>query len=432
MSATVARRIQSLHLALPVAAKLGLAVAAIVGLTAIFLAVALPPIRIELERAYASEARAIATTVQTEYALHGSDRAELALFLRGMVSADPSIARVRIYRIVSGVPVAWASSDVADPSTFKPTLGDLAPITTGTTTQVVEEIGGVRLLETTQPLRSGGVIDASIGIYTSLDPLDAATGKIRRIAGLAAAFLVGGVMTIGGLTLYLVVLRPIRRLHRASLRIAAGDLSVRVRDDDESPARDEIVNVRRAFDHMTRTIAEQRAELERVALTDDLTGLANRRSFDRQLDLEVRRAARLGYPLAVLMLDLDGFKRLNDTQGHQAGDDALVRTAAALRAAARDIDIVARYGGDELAVIQPGSEPAAALLVGTRIRAAIDALGIVTDPRTGGLLRVSVGIAALRAGQDPHMLVAAADAALYRAKTRGGGVEVAERADSVA
>lgn len=93
VSATVARRIQSLDLALPVAAKLGLALAAIVGLTAIFLAVALPPIRIELERAYAGEAWAIATTVQAEYALHGSDRAELALFLRGMVSADPSIAR---------------------------------------------------------------------------------------------------------------------------------------------------------------------------------------------------------------------------------------------------------------------------------------------------------------------------------------------------
>lgn len=416
---------------LPIAVKLGLALAAIVGLTIVFLAIALPPIRIELERAYASEARAIATTVQAEYALHGSDREELALFLHGMVKADPSITRVRIYRIVSGVAVVWASSDAAKPSD-RPTPGDLAPITTGETIQHEEEVGGARLLETLHPLDFGGVAAASVGVYTSLEPLEAAGSKIRQIAWLAAALLVGGVMTIGGLTLYLGVLRPIQRLHRAALRVAAGDLSVRLSEGAELPTRDEIAAVTRAFDHMTRMVAEQRAELERVALTDGLTGLRDRRSFDRQIELEMRRADRLGYPLAVLMLDLDGFKRVNDTQGHQAGDDALVRAAATLRAAVRDVDIVARYGGDEFAVIQPGSDAAAARVAGTRIRYAIHGLGIVTDPSAGTLLEMSVGVAEIVPGHDPSALVAAADAALYRAKARGGGVEVAERADTAA
>lgn len=419
--------------ALPIGVKLGLSLAAVIALVVLaYLFLALPVIRSELARDHADAARSVATIVQAEYALHGSDRAELDRFVRGAVLADPSIARIRIYRIASGVPVLWASSDAADPSTFTPTLGDLAPITTGETTQAVEEVGGMRLLETIHPLRSGSVTDATVGIYTSLAPLDAAVDAIARIVLLTAVFAAGLVLFLFGPALYLLVLRPIQRLHRAALRVAAGDLSVRSPDGEELPTRDEIVGVTRAFDHMTRMVAEQRAELERIAMRDGLTGLLNRRSFDHQIELEMRRADRLGYPLAVLMLDLDGFKRINDTHGHQAGDDALVRAAAALRAAVRDVDIVARYGGDEFTVIQPGSDLEAALVAGTRIRAAIEGLGIVIDPPSGTLLRASVGVAAWRPGQDPGALVAAADAALYRAKARGGGVEVAERASSAA
>jgi diguanylate cyclase (GGDEF)-like protein len=422
----LARRLRGLDRALPIAVKLALPLAAVIGVTAVaYLSVALPLIRTELERAYTGQARAVATIVQAEYALHGSDRAELDLFVRGVVDADPSIARIRIYRVASGAPVLWASSRPAERASYTPTPEDLAPLTTGATIQAVEELDGVRLLETVQPLRSGGAIDASVGVYTALDALEAAATGMTRVVVLTAAFAGSGVMLAAAAVLYALVLRPIRRLQHAAVRIAAGDLTVRLHAGDEPPGRDEIVSVAQAFDRMAGMVAEQRAAVERLALTDGLTGLPNRRSFDRGLEVEVRRAARLRYPLAVLLVDLDGFKRLNDTQGHRAGDDALVRTAAALRAAARDTDLVARYGGDEFAVIQPGSEPAAALVVGTRIRAAVEGLAIVADPPSGRPLRASVGVAALQAGQDPDAVVAAADAALYRAKARGGGVEVA-------
>jgi diguanylate cyclase (GGDEF)-like protein len=97
----------------------------------------------------------------------------------------------------------------------------------------------------------------------------------------------------------------------------------------------------------------ERAALLRSALTDPLTGVANRRALAERVEYEVRRHARLGHPFAVVVLDLDGFKRLNDRFGHDAGDEALVTVAQALRDAVRDQDTVARLGGDEFCVLAP-------------------------------------------------------------------------------
>lgn len=421
-------RLRSLYWALPVGLKLGLPLLAVAGLIAVLPFLTLPQIRSELEHAYATQTRTLAAVVQAEYADHANDRDRLDRFLRDVKALEPTVVRVRIYRIASGVPVVWASSDPAELASVAPTAGDVLPITSGRSFQVVERIAGAPVLETVQPLLFRGVIDAAAGFYISLEPLEAAADKVRRIALTAAALLVCAVVVVGGLTLNFVVIRPIRRLQRAALRIASGDLTARLTAGADPPARDELASVARAFDIMARAVAEGRAEVKRLSVTDALTGLANRRQFDQQLELEVRRAARLRYPLALLMVDLDGFKSINDTRGHPAGDDALVQVAAALRAAGRDTDTVARYGGDEFALILPGSEPAAALIVGTRIRAAVEALGIVADGPSGWSLGASVGVADLHPQDGPAAAVAAADVALYRAKARGGGVEVAERA----
>jgi diguanylate cyclase (GGDEF)-like protein len=172
--------------------------------------------------------------------------------------------------------------------------------------------------------------------------------------------------------------------------------------------------------------------VERQAITDELTGLANVREFHAILERETERAHRFDNSLGLVMVDLDSFKRVNDEHGHQQGDEVLASVASVLRDFSRDIDTPARYGGEELAVVLPQTDTDGAALLAERMREAVEALRV---PRVGrpGSLRVtaSFGVAALpESAGDEEELVAAADAALYRAK-RGGKNRV-ERAEQVA
>ena len=168
------------------------------------------------------------------------------------------------------------------------------------------------------------------------------------------------------------------------------------------------------------------AELARLAAIDALTGLANRRLFDAQLEQEWRRAAREETPLSLLLLDVDNFKRFNDRYGHPAGDACLRQVAAAVGGTIhRPGDLAARYGGEELAVLLPGTDQFGAVVLAERLRAAIERLGIPHEgnPRCGGVVTASVGAATIvPAGQntgDGTTLLAQADAALYEAKRAG-------------
>src|ERR687892_1620880 len=121
----------------------------------------------------------------------------------------------------------------------------------------------------------------------------------------------------------------------------------------------------------TRTLLEFKAYLdvcEEAAFTDHLTGLANRRRFERQLEREVGRFSRYGHPFSLLMLDIDRFKEVNDTRGHDAGDEALRRVANVIQSGTRGIDTGARIGGDEFAVILPETDLARGLEVAERLR----------------------------------------------------------------
>lgn len=150
------------------------------------------------------------------------------------------------------------------------------------------------------------------------------------------------------------------------------------------------------------------------AASDALTGLANRRTLEQVLAREVSAARLLGRPVSLLMIDLDHFKALNDTYGHQAGDDALRAVAAALRTAARAGDVVARYGGEEFAVVLPDTNPRTAAEVAEQLRGAVTAARAITP------LSASIGAASSPgSGEAPDELVAAADAALYRSKHLG-------------
>ncbi|MDX6403243.1 MAG: hypothetical protein QOH70_698 [Blastocatellia bacterium] len=158
------------------------------------------------------------------------------------------------------------------------------------------------------------------------------------------------------------------------------------------------------------------AQIQQQALTDALTGCYNRRSFEMQLDREMKVSKRQHQPLSLIMLDLDRFKQLNDSVGHDAGDAALRKLADCFKQELRGVDSAARFGGDEFAVILPQAYMEGAVIVAERLRASIAEIQIPGF----GTLSASIGIATFPAhGASRTDLVNAADAALYKAKRAG-------------
>lgn len=161
--------------------------------------------------------------------------------------------------------------------------------------------------------------------------------------------------------------------------------------------------------------------LEHLSLVDPLTGLGNRRAFDEALEMELARARRHGQPLGLIMLDVDHFKRFNDTHGHQAGDRALAAVGTVLRERGRREDRACRVGGEEFAVLLPGAGDTASAEVAERIRRAIAAIRLPEGPIT-----VSLGTASTGGDTQAHRLVAEADICLYAAKAQGRNRVVAD------
>jgi diguanylate cyclase (GGDEF)-like protein len=157
---------------------------------------------------------------------------------------------------------------------------------------------------------------------------------------------------------------------------------------------------------------------------DALTGLYNRRYLEEVMEREVRRASRAAQSLGVLIIDLDYFKKFNDTYGHDAGDAVLREIAVSLTKGVRAEDFVCRFGGEEFVVILPTADLAAARARAERLRAKTRDLTILHQGRSMGMITISVGVAAFpEHGESPKELLAAADAALYEAK-RGGRDQV--------
>ena len=172
-----------------------------------------------------------------------------------------------------------------------------------------------------------------------------------------------------------------------------------------------------AAEALVRTRLYEQAE--RLATTDGLTGLVNRRTFNAQLVARLREAHRYRRQLSLLLLDVDHFKKVNDSYGHPAGDAVLRGVAAVASRQARETDLVARYGGEEMALVLPETDAAGARAIAERLRAAVAAAEHVTEQ---GTLRVtaSIGIATWPGGgPSPEDLLESADRALYRAKQGG-------------
>jgi diguanylate cyclase (GGDEF)-like protein len=178
-------------------------------------------------------------------------------------------------------------------------------------------------------------------------------------------------------------------------------------------------------DALDKALRLNRAEA--LSVTDDLTHLYNARYLHQVLRRETKRAARSGRPLSLLFVDLDGFKLINDTYGHLAGSRALVEAAAVIRGSARETDVVARFGGDEFALILPDTGGLGALAVAERVCDRIASHRFLAESGLNLRLTASIGVATRpEAAGSPDELVQAADSAMYKVKDRGkNGIQVA-------
>jgi diguanylate cyclase (GGDEF)-like protein len=171
----------------------------------------------------------------------------------------------------------------------------------------------------------------------------------------------------------------------------------------------------------TAALEEANQRLNRLAVTDGLTGLYNHRYFHEQLQQSVERSLRSRTPTALLMIDVDHFKKYNDRQGHPAGDEALRTVARLISEDRRAVDVVARYGGEEFAILLHDVPRTTAVELAEKIRARVASAPIAhADKQPLGQLTVSIGVAGCpQDGQTAEALLEAADVALYRAKKSG-------------
>lgn len=286
----------------------------------------------------------------------------------------------------------------------------------------------------------------SIEIYYSLAEIEKDQRlSIFMVVGLLASILLIMAVLLN-LILFRTIIRPITSLSVAMGYVQAGELGHQV----ETSGRDEIGDLSKAFNQMSsglkqtevelklairhleeaNTLLEERvrertAELEKLAMIDALTGLANRRYFEARAAIELAEARRNNLCLTVLALDIDHFKNINDNYGHAAGDIVLQRVGEVLTNIVRPGDLVSRIGGEEFTVLLPGLQRDASIAVAERIRTGIENLIITVGP-DAITVTISIGVATLTTG-DPEIgaVHVRADEALYLAKRRGRNCVIA-------
>jgi diguanylate cyclase (GGDEF)-like protein len=280
---------------------------------------------------------------------------------------------------------------------------------------------GAKVIGTMRP-----ILDTRWYVLTEL-PQSEGFRQVNRLLLETVLVLAGLLLVVGSLAylLGLLLVRPLDRLTHGAARVAEGDFDVQlpVITGGELGYLTTVFNemvgqLKKSMeqvDLVNETLREKNVQLERLSLTDPLTGLFNRRHLMTVLENELKRAARNKHQFGLLMLDVDHFKTYNDAFGHQAGDDALMKVAGVLKAELREVDCAARYGGEEFVALLPETSPEAAAEVAERICQAVRRTAFQGDPVT-----ISVGVAAFPAQANSlEALIAAADGALYHAKRQG-------------
>lgn len=245
----------------------------------------------------------------------------------------------------------------------------------------------------------------------------AGAARVRALWLTFAAFMLAAVVSLfAGVALARSVTDPVDTLRQGATRLAKGQLSHRV----VIHRNDELGELAAAFNAMAVRLEADQAALEQLATRDGLTGLYNHRTFYILLEDELARAQRFKRPVSLLLLDIDYFKRVNDTHGHLTGDAVIRGLGELLDREARIMDRVCRYGGEEITIILPETGLETAINVAERLRAAIEAQPFDVHAVAPLHITASIGVASFPAHADnAQALVAAADAALYTAKQNG-------------
>ena len=243
-----------------------------------------------------------------------------------------------------------------------------------------------------------------------------AYAQVKQLRDMTALLVMGLLVVVGFIAYWLglLIVRPLDRLTTGAAEVAGGDLEV-----DLPVGRGEVGYLTEVFNGMVDRLREGRQQLEELLVTDPLTGISNRRHLMETMTNEARRSRRSKKSFAILMVDVDHFKKFNDTHGHIAGDEALKAVAEVLQGATREIDHVARYGGEEFLVVLPDTDIPGAVRAAERIRERLAKRSVAVGERSVKLT-VSTGVAEFPIdGDSREDLVLSADTALYQAKRRG-------------
>ncbi len=234
--------------------------------------------------------------------------------------------------------------------------------------------------------------------------------RLRNVAFLVIGILLV-IIAVVAYWLSALIARPLGRLTSAAAQVSAGDLPAGL----STGGGGEVGYLTQVFNTMVESLRKHHDELERLSTTDTLTGLSNRRHLMDLLSLEMDRAKRAGQAFSILMLDVDHFKKYNDSHGHQAGDEVLARVSAVLRDSIRPYDCAARYGGEEFLVMLSATSLDRARESAERIRKQVRA-----EQFDGGSVTLSIGVAEYPSqGNTAESVIGQADAALYEAKRAG-------------
>jgi diguanylate cyclase (GGDEF)-like protein len=367
----------------------------------------------ELQGAYRDSAGTLlaAATASFEKGLGPGDLdrpAALRPALRRLLEIHPELGSLTIYARGRSTPVAYAGAGAGDPTQLELAARS---IDSGEQESAESRDDGGHEEVLVTPLADDGRVRAALAASYDLGPADEALGDRNGQVAIVLGMLLAGFTVFTLVVLRRGIFRPLDRLRVATRAVGSGDLDTRL----GWRRRDELGDLSRDFDAMASDLEENHRRLEELAHRDPLTGLANHRHFQEILGRELELARRDGRQLAAVLVDIDDFKRVNESRGHPFGDEVLGAGAEALRQAMRGVGVVARVGGDEFAILLPDTGAARAFALAEAARASLEAAG-----PTRGALSCSAGVACYPAdARTAGSLLQLADGALRWAKESG-------------